>query len=165
MASSTSKKVQIRRFDRDELFGFVNPVTFLADAGVELLTPAGTVLIVEYLDVKLVDFVREFAPSTPYVEKTSFLTRPKLEGLWVRLRFRDGDFLEGVLPNNLLQIARQGFTITPPDFVGNRQRVFVPRSSVTDVVVLGVIGSPLKKEAIAKKRARSIDGSQLPMFE
>lgn len=133
----------------------------MAEAGLEFLSTAGTVVVVDYLDIKQVDFVREFGGAGG--EKRAFLTRPKMEGLWIRLTFRDHDVLEGVIPNNLLQIPRPGITLTPPDFGGNRQRVFVPRSALTDVVVLGVVGSPLNKAVATKKRVET--ERQLPMFE
>ena len=60
MAGSTTKKVQIWRFDRETLTGFANPVTYLTEAGVELLTLAGNVIIAKYSEVKAVFFVREF---------------------------------------------------------------------------------------------------------
>jgi hypothetical protein len=41
LAGSTSKKVRISRFEREPLLGFVNPLTYLRPAGVELLTPDG----------------------------------------------------------------------------------------------------------------------------
>lgn len=108
----------------------------------------------------MVEFVREFGSGSSG-EKKAFQTRPKMEGLWVRAAFRDGDTLEGVVPNNLLSIERQGFSLTPPDFTANRQRVFVPRSALTGVLVLGVVGSPLKRPAPKKPAAPG----QLPMFE
>ena len=63
------------------------------------------------------------------------------------LQFRDGDMLEGVMPNNLLQVEHYGFTVVPPDSFGNQQRIFVPRASLQSVEVLGVVGSPLKRKA------------------
>ena len=50
-----------------------------------------------------------------------------MAGLWVNLRFRDGGVLEGIIPNNLMQLEASGFTVTPPDSLGNQQRVLVPR--------------------------------------
>ena len=41
MAGSTTKKVLIRRFDREALTGFVNAQSYLQPAGVELLSPSG----------------------------------------------------------------------------------------------------------------------------
>jgi hypothetical protein len=68
-----------------------------------------------------------------------------MEGLWVSFRFRDGEVMEGVMPNNLLQVEYYGFTLIPPDPNSNNQRIFIPRVSLRSVEVLGVIGGPLKK--------------------
>ena len=144
MAGSTTKKALIRRFHRENLAGYVNPVTFLQPAGIELLSAEGLVTTVPYEEIKTVAFVRDFEPS-PEQERQVFQTRPKMAGLWVSFRFRDGDAMEGILPNNLLQIEHQGFVVVPPDPYGNRQKVFVPRGAVLSVEVLGVVGSPLKK--------------------
>lgn len=144
MAGSTTKKAIIRRYDREPLAGYLNPVSFLQPAGVELLLPDGNIQTVPYTDIKSIAFVREFEHGGAG-DRATFLTRPKMEGLWVRLRFRDGDVLEGVMPNNLLQIDRYGFSIVPPDSLANQQRVFVPRGSLRAVEVLGVVGSPLKR--------------------
>ena len=53
--------------------------------------------------------------------------------------------MEGILPNNLLQMENAGFTVIPPDPFGNLQRIWVPRTSLVAVEVLGVVGSPLRK--------------------
>jgi hypothetical protein len=141
LASSTNKKVHIQRFDRESLSGFVNTATYLTPAGVELLQRSGTVQNVPYADLKAVYFVRDFPIGEP-ADRRVFVSRPKLDGLWIRLLFRDGDALEGVIPNNLMQVDATGFLMIPPD---STQRVFVPRAALTEVQVLGVVGSPLRK--------------------
>ncbi len=146
MSSSTTKKAILRRYDKESLAGYLNPVAFLQPAGVELLSAEGRISTVPYLDIKSIAFVRDFTQPAA-AERQVFQTRPKMEGLWVRLRFRDGDILEGVMPNNLLQIEAYGFSVVPPDSFSNQQRVFVPRVSLQAVEVLGVVGSPLKRKA------------------
>ena len=143
MAGSTTKKAIIRRYDREPLAGYLNPLSFLQPAGVELLSAEGNVATVPYPEIKSIAFVRDFEHSGG-AERSIFLTRPKMDGLWVRLQFRDGDVLEGIMPNNLLQIEPYGVSVTPPDSLSNQQRVFVPRESLRSVEVLGVVGSPLK---------------------
>jgi hypothetical protein len=146
VGGSTTKKAILRRFDKEPLTGYINPLSFLQLTGVELLSPDGNVILVPYGDVKALAFVRDFeTPSEP--GRQVFQTRPKMEGLWVRLEYRDGDVTEGILPNNLLQIETSGFTIIPPEAFGNTQRLFVPRTALRAVQVLGVVGSPLKKKA------------------
>jgi hypothetical protein len=148
LAGSTTKKAIVRRYDREPLAGYVNPVSFLQPAGVELLLPDGNILTVPYAGIKSIVFVRDFEHGAG-AERAIFQTRPKMEGLWVRLHFLDGDILEGIMPNNLLQIEHYGFSIVPPDSLANLQRIFVPRVSLKAVEVLGVVGSPLKRKAKA----------------
>ena len=45
--------------------------------------------------------------------RRTFLSRPKLDGLWLRLTFRDGDVQEAVMPNNLLFVEPHGFQSDP----------------------------------------------------
>ncbi len=144
MAGSTTKKAVVRRFDREPLAGYVNPVSYLQLTGIELLSAQGNVSVVPYDEIKAVAFVRDFE-NLQETEKRVFNTRPKMEGLWVSFRFRDGDVMEGVLPNNLLPVEPYGFTIIPPDPYSNHQRVFIPRMALRGAEVLGVVGSPLKR--------------------
>jgi len=142
---STTKKVRISRFDREPLVGFVNPQTYLRPSGVELLTPDGNFSVILYDEVKTVQFVKDFEPPDPASERRVFSTRPKMDGLWVRIKFRDGEVMDGILANNLLLLEIQGFTLVPPDPYANNQRVFVPRLALTELQVLGVVGSPLRR--------------------
>ena len=87
------------------------------------------------------DFVRDFSDSASVGRKT-FTSRPRTEGLWVRLKFTDNDVLEGLMANDLTQISADGYFITPPDTRGNTQRVFVPRTALQEMNVLAVIGRP-----------------------
>ena len=144
MAGSTTKKAIIRRFDREPVAGYVNPVSYLRPDGIELLSAQGNVALVPYPDVKTVSFVRDFDGSDAR-ERRVFNTRPKMEGLWIRFVFRDGELMEGVMPNNLLSAEPHGFTVIPHDPYSNQQRVFIPRTALHSVEVLGVVGSPLKR--------------------
>ena len=97
MGVSTHKKVLVSRFDRETLSGFVNPQSYLLAEGLELLTQGGSVSVVPYDEVKLVCFVRDFQQGEPRKELRLFTTRPKMEGLWIRMHFRDGDAMDGML--------------------------------------------------------------------
>ncbi len=160
MAGSTNKKVVIERFDREPLKGFVNLQTWLRPEGVEFITTAGNVMATPYGEIKDVCFVKDLDFQGRLAERRLFTTRPKSEGLWVRMLFRDGDFLDGLLSNNLLQLEPYGFSIVPPDPSANTQRVFVPKAALADLKVLGVIGSPLKR----RKRVPPTE-DQIKLFE
>ncbi len=159
MAASTTKKAVIHRFDREPLYGYVNPVSFLQPDGVEWLSTDGNTANLAYAEIKTIAFVRDFTPPD-HQERRAFQTRPKMEGLWVVLQFRDGDALEGIMPNNLLQVEHYGFTIVPPDSFSNQQRIFAPRQALRAVEVLGVVGSPLKRRK-AKPQAKE----QIGLFD
>ncbi len=160
LASSTNKKIVIRRFEREPLPGFVNPQAYLRAEGLEVLSPSGEVLMVPYEDVKAVYFVRDFDSIEPGAEHRVFNTRPKTNGVWVRMRFRDGELMDGILANNLLLLEPYGFTVVPPSPTSSNQRVFVPRAALADVQVLGVVGSPLRP---AKPKPKPKD--QIELFE
>ena len=162
MAGSTTKKVLLRRLDGNTIEGHAALHSYLRPEGVEILTREGQVLEIPYKELKAVYFVREFEVPEGAEEKKLFQSRPKLEGLWVRMRFRDEDVLEGILANDLLQITDQGLTVTPPDPYSNHQKIFVPRQALRELTVLGVIGSPLNKPR-AKRRPPSKD--QIELFE
>jgi hypothetical protein len=159
VASSTNKKVIIARFDRENLTGFVQTNSWLTPTGIEFLTQAGVVNTVAWQDLKSVYFVREFTNANPTESRKAFLNRPKFDGVWVRLQFRDGDQLEGVMPNNLLFMEPEGVHVIPPE---GAQRIFVPRQAVTSVQVLGVVGIRSTKPS-AKKAAR--EKTQIGLFE
>lgn len=159
MTASTTKKALIRRYDRDTLAGYVNPASFMLPEGVELLSDQGHASIIPYLEIKLLAFVKDFEGAAE-PQRQVFQTRPKMAGLWVNLRFRDGGVLEGIMPNNLLLIESSGFTVIPPDSFGNQQRVWVPKGSLVAIDVLGVVGSPLKK-----RKAKPAPKEQIGLFD
>ena len=158
--SSTHKKVTVRKLDRDSLNGFVS-THFLNDGKLELLNTAGNLVAIELRDIKCVFFVREFGDAEELNRKT-FTTRPRTEGLWVRLRFKDNDVMEGMMPNDLTQFSPEGYLVNPPDTRSNTQRIFVPRSALTELTVLAVIGGPASRKR--KPTDRPIDIRQVPMF-
>jgi hypothetical protein len=157
--ASTHKKVIVRKHDRDTLNGHVSPSNFVVDGKLELLNLGGNVVAIDLTEIKVVYFVREFSDSDLMVRKT-FTTRPRTEGLWVRLYFKDNDIIEGILPNDLTQNPPEGFLLNPPDLRSNTQRVFVPRSALTSVTVLAVIGS-----ANRRRRGGQPDTRQVTLFE
>lgn len=138
-SASTHKKVVVLLFDGAALKGYLNPAHLGRADEVDLLTASGEHRAIGLGDIKSVHFVREFAEPFQ-LERKSFLSRPKIDGLWVRLRFRDQDELEGIVANNLLEIVDAGIQITPPDVHANTLRLFVPPSALIEMKVLGVVG-------------------------
>ncbi len=119
--------------------GYLNPTGLGRIEKLNLLTPDGEHLSMAVEDVKCVYFVREFSESYE-PQRKAFYSRPKLDGLWVKLRFRDGDSIEGIVSNDLLDLLENGVQLTPPDLHGNSLRMFIPRSALAEMKVLGVVG-------------------------
>ena len=154
---SSHKKVIVRKMDRDSINGYVAP-NFIAEGKLELLNTSGKVVYIELSDIKGVYFVRDFSDSETFTRKT-FTTRPRTEGLWVRISFKDNEVIEGMMPNDLIQIAPEGFLVIPPDTRSNTQRIFIPRTALQELIVLGVIGG-----IPGRRRARP-ESEQVPMFD
>jgi len=160
LAASTHKKVVIRRFDREAVAGIVNPRNYLLNDGVEVLTRSGNVIRIPYGEIKVICFVRDFDSTEAATGPRIFQARPKSEGLWVRMRFRDGELMDGLMANNLLSLDALGFSLVPPNPSSNNQRLWVPKSALAEFLVLGVVGSPLKPH-----RRKPPASAQLEMFE
>jgi hypothetical protein len=137
--ASTHKKVAILLLDRSTVKGYLDPGALGHIDVADVLTPEGSHKSIPLDKIKSVYFVREL--DEPFeLERKAFLSRPKLDGLWVRLLFRDDDVVEGIIPNDLLDLMDKGLHLTPPDLHGNVLRIFVPRAALAELKVLGVVG-------------------------
>ena len=134
--------------DRKSLRGYLNPSRLGQSDPIDLLTPEGEHEEIPLGRVRSIYFVREFSDDFE-PERKAFLSRPKLDGLWVRLRYTDGETLEGVVPNDLLTLLDNGIQITPPDLNSATDRIFIPRSALAEFTVLGVVGIARRKPAAA----------------
>ncbi len=144
--------------DRDSINGHVAPSNFVREGKLELLNTSGNVVAIDLKDIKAVYFVREFSDSEALSRKT-FTSRPRTEGLWIRLKFKDNEVLEGMMPNDLSLTTAEGFLINPPDLRSNIQRIFVPRSALESLTVLAVIGATHRR-----RKGAPTDTRQVPMF-
>jgi len=138
--------------DKKPLRGYLNPARLGQLDPIDLLTPDGEHVQIPITRIRSIYFVREFSDEFE-PERKAFLSRPKLDGLWVKLRFTDGETLEGVIPNDLLLLLDNGLQITPPDLNSLSDRIFVPRSALSEVTVLGVVGIARRKPAAAAAAA------------
>ncbi len=155
---STHKKVVVRKMDRDSINGHVSPANFVREGKLELLNTSGNVVAIDLKDIKAVYFVRDFGDFESPGRKT-FTSRPRTEGLWVRLKFKDNEVLEGMMPNDLSLTTAEGFLINPPDLRSNTQRIYVPRTALDSLTVLAVIGATHRR-----RKAIPTDTRQVPMF-
>jgi hypothetical protein len=155
--ASTHKKVVVQTLDGESQKGYLNPSRLGRTDEIDLLTPNGSHLILLLKNVRCIFFVREFADSVE-LQRKAFLSRPKLDGLWVRLRFRDQDELEGIVPNNLLELLDRGVHLTPPDLHGDVMRIFIPSTALSEMTVVGVVGAARR----ATRRLQPAEAARQP---
>ena len=91
--------------------------------------------------LKALFFVKSFEGRTDYQEIKFFDSHPPVEGLWVRIKYFDGEASEGVVHNSLHHLTSPGFFLKPPDQESNNEYVYVLKTSLTDFRVLGVRSS------------------------
>lgn len=160
VSGSTSKKVVVHRFDRASVGGYLDAGPGRSGPTIGVLSPQGTLHEIPIEEIKVICFVRDIAGQAPWQEQRVFRSRPKTEGLWVQLEFRDGDVLQGVVPNNMLLWDTEGVHYTPPDPTANNQRIYAPKQALRTAKVLGVIGAQAKG-----KTKRESEERQIGLFE
>lgn len=135
----------------------------MLENAIELITLDGNLQPIAYGEAKAVCFVSSAGGNDLFAVDKAFERRPKLAGLWTRFWFRDGDQLEGVLPHNLLDWPRTGFTMIPPKAGAMRQRVFIPRLALTGTELRGVVGTAGSRSP--KQTSLLKEGVQLSIFD
>jgi hypothetical protein len=168
--SSAHKKVIVRRFTGETLPGYLAFSSFVRNRAIDLLDLSGRVIPLPLNDIKHICYVRDFNLqdniNPERLTRRSFLAKPRTEGLWLRMTFRTGDFLEGLAPLDITLtddlISDQGLHISPPDTRSNTQRIFVPRSSLSDLQLLAVITTPSRRKPLP---ASSVPSLQEDLFE
>jgi hypothetical protein len=165
---STYKKVVVRRLDHGLMKGFVDSSSYLGPNGIRMLDREGRTLTIPLHDIKGVFFVRDFDGNPQRSERKLFQSRPRLAGLWVRAIFKDKEVLEGLLPSNLVELGPEGFLVTPADLYSNNLRIFVPRTALSEITVLGVISNgrlrKLSQKASGLRGDTAIAGGQIGLF-
>jgi len=165
--ASGQKKVVIRRFAGPLAWGYLPQTAVVHDHMVPLMAVDGRVTPIFLNEIKTIAYVRDFnlddVVEPERIGRKSFLARPRGEGLWLKIIFQDADSLEGLITVDLLLLEAliddRGLFLTPPDGRGNTQRVFVPRTAVRSMEVLGYITSPSKRKAQV-----AMDDSQPSLF-
>ena len=166
--ASGQKKVVIRRFAGPLAWGYLPQTSLVRDDQVPLMAVDGRITPISLNEIKTIAYVHDFnlddLVDPERIGRRSFLARPRGEGLWLKLTFQDADSLEGLMVVGLTLldalIADRGLFLTPPDGRSNTQRLFVPRTSLRSLEVLGYV------TALSKRAAKvAIDNPQPSLFE
>jgi len=154
--SSAHKKVIVRRFTGDTLPGYLPLASFVRNQTIDLLDLDGRVIPLPINDIKHICYVRDFnlndTANPERLTRRTFLAKPRTEGLWLRMTFRSGDLLEGLAPIDIAitddLINDAGLHFTPPDVRSNTQRIYVPRTALTELQLIAVITSPSRRKPL-----------------
>jgi len=168
--SSAHKKVIVRRFTGETLPGYLPLAAFVRNGKLDLLDLSGRVIPLLLNDIKHVCYVRDFnlhdTVNPERLTRRTFLALPRTEGLWLRMTFRGGDLLEGLAPTDVALLDDvmndAGLHLTPPDTRSNTQRIFVPRTSLTELQLLAVITTPSRRKPLP---GASVPSMQEDLFE
>lgn len=167
--SSSRKKAIVRKLSRDWLAGYVSADDFCHLGMVELLDLSGKVILLPASEIKWLCFVRDFNSgelSNPErLLRKSFAGRPRIEGIFLRLRLNDGDHLEGIATNDRSLIAGDGLFLLPPDTRSNTQRIWIPTTSIAELEAITVItGAARRKEPAGPQHPSSLPANQPDLF-
>jgi len=171
--SAGQKKVVVRQTGGVLAWGYLPSEGFVADGRVELIEVDARAKWIDLNQIEMIAYVRDFnlddTVDPERLGRRAFPVRPKGEGLWVRVEFlRELAPLEGLMKCDLglldEVLGERGIFMTPPEGRGNTLRVFVPRTAMRTLEVLGWVSSPTKK--LAEKTARRVERAmQAGLFE
>ncbi len=163
------KKVLVRPLTGPPRAGYLPASAFVHHSPppsvIDLLDLSSHTLTLPFAEIKHIAFVRDFNlddPTDPErLSRRAFLTRPRSEGLWLRLTFLTGDLLEGLAPLDLSLldglIEDAGLFLTPPTLSGmadartNTHRLFVPRTAIASLQILAVVTTPSRPKPTPAK--------------
>ncbi len=101
------------------------------------------------------------------IGRKAFPARPRGDGLWLKLTFRDEDELEGLANFDIgfadSLVEDHGLFLSLPDARSNTQRVFVPRTALRSLEALGVVTAPSRRLGAKLPRQPAAD-AQAKLF-
>jgi hypothetical protein len=152
--ASQRKPVIVRKFSRDWCAGYAGVSFGQQSPELEILDQGGKLLRIEWQQIKWVCYVRDFpAGDSANPERLlhkRFSTRPRTAGVWLRMTLSDGEELEGLAANDRSLLEGAGLLLTPPDTRSNTQRIYIPRTAIQTLEVVGLIGAAIRRSPAAR---------------
>lgn len=98
----------------------------------------GVVEEIPAAEAKAVFFVKSFEGNHRHNELKFYTRAAIVYGIWIRIEFKDGEVMEGIVHNSIHYLIDSGFFLLPTDPGGNNKLVYVVKKSLKDCRVLGV---------------------------
>lgn len=113
-------------------------------------------------NVKAVFYVRSFEGDPGHANLNFYSRAPIADGIWMRVEFRDGEVMEGLVLNSLQYLVEPGFFILPTSPDSNNELVYVLKSWLADHRVLGLRPVRQLSRLHPVSAAGSSEGMSLP---
>ncbi len=174
------KKVVLRSFSNELAWGYLPQADFLRDGQITLMATDGRLTPFPIKTLKRIAYVRDFnlddKVDPERIGRMTFQARPRGDGIWLRVIFRDDEVLEGLSTLDLAfadtLLDDHGLFLTPPDPRSNTLRIFVPRLALQSIEVLGFVSAPSMRlaaqrsaQAAAKSKSRVMTDTQPRLFD
>jgi hypothetical protein len=98
----------------------------------------GIVEHIPAMDAKAIFFVKSFEGDDRHNELKFYTRAPIVHGIWIRIEFKDGEVMEGIVHNSIHYLIDSGFFLLPTDPGSNNRLVYVVKKGLRDCRVLGV---------------------------
>jgi hypothetical protein len=89
-------------------------------------------------DLKALFFVNSFDGQASRKRMNFHSRTPIVDGIWMRVKFLDGEVMEGIAYNSLRYLVDPGFFMLPTDPESNNKLVYVLKAWIADHHVLGM---------------------------
>lgn len=93
---------------------------------------------IDVTTAKAIFFVKSFQGDKEKHPVRFYANGPAVHGIWVEVRFNDGEVVEGVIHNSIHHLVEEGFLMSPSDPDSNNEVIYVLKSSISNYRVLGV---------------------------
>ena len=110
---------------------------------------------IQMSDAKAVFFVKQHDGALDH-DEVKFFSDMAATDLWIRIRFADGEVLEGQAHNDTRLLLDPGIWLRPFDSTGNNILVYVPKFSVVEFHVMGVAIHKVQEAGQQRSRAARV---------
>jgi len=121
----------------DTITGQIVPLSPLPDALPIRCEMSGESLLVPLSEAKAIFFVKGHEGILDH-DDVKFFSDVAATDLWIRIRFADGEVLEGRTQNTTRLLVDHGVWLRPFDGTGNNVLIYVPKAAVMEFHVMGV---------------------------
>jgi hypothetical protein len=100
-----------------------------------------TTLDIPLQNVKSLFFVKSFRGDSGRKDIRFYSNGPEVGNLWVEIRFKDNEIIEGLVENSVQHLRGDGLVVKPTDTGSNNLLIYVNKEAIDSFRILGVRAS------------------------